>query len=153
MILTSFWVILLFFIHHMFVVTAATPLSVTGTKAMKDAEYAIKELKKLSDSRIYETLSLSKIISAEEEDGIYHVNTLLTIELTSGHFKSGMPVESFHMVVMRNKIDDSMSFAINEFPEMDELSIEKSWIKKVKERRGQREAMFKKIEQSSIGDL
>ena len=46
-----------------------------------------------------------------------------------------------------------MSFAINEFPEMDELSIEKSWIKKVKERRGQREAMFKKIEQSSIGDL
>ena len=135
------------------VVIIATPLSVTGTKAVKDAEYAIKELKKLSDSRIYETLSLSKIISADEEDGIYHVNTLLTIELTSGHFKSGMPVESFHMVVMRNKIDDSMSFAINEFPEMDELSIEKSWIQKVKERRGQREAMFKKIEQSSIGDL
>ena len=151
--MTSFLIVLLL-IHIIVMVAVATiPLSLTGTKAVMDAEYAIKELKKLSDSRIYETLSLSRIIAAEEEDGIYHVNTLLTLELASGHFKSGLPVETFHMIVMRNKIDESMSFAINGFPEMDEHSIERFWIQKVKERRGQREAMFNRIEQSTIGHL
>ena len=131
----------------------ATYLSTDSPKAVKDAEYAVNELKKLSDSRIYETLSISKITAAEEEDGIYHVNTLLTLELASSHFKSGLPLETFHMVVMRNKIDQSMSFAIDEFPEMDEQSIEKFWIKKVKERRSQRESLFRHIEQSTIGEL
>lgn len=149
----SLCLISLLLVHLIFLTVSSTPLSTASAKAVKDAEYAVKELKKLSDSRIYETLSLSKILTAEEEDGIYHVNTLLTLELASGHFRSGMPIETFNMVVMRNKIDNSMSFAIDEFPEMDERSIEKFWIQKVKERRGQREEMFKKIEQSSVGDL
>lgn len=119
-------------------------------KAVRDAEFALTELKKLSDSRIYNTLSISKIVSAEEEDGIYHLNTILKLELASVYFKSYSPVEAFTVIVMRNKIDDSMSFAIDEFPAMDESAIEKFWIQKVKEKRSQKEEMFRKIEIESL---
>ena len=136
--------ILLIFIFALSI--SAGPLSVSHPKAVRDAEFALSELKKLSDSRIYDTLSLAKIISAEDEDGIYHINTILKLELRSIYYKSGLPSEVFDMVVMRNKIDGSMSFAINEFPEMDESAIELFWIKKVKEKRGQREELFRKIE-------
>ena len=125
-------------------------LSPSDPKAVKDSEYALAELKKLSDSRIYNTLSISKIISAEEENGIYHVNTILELELESVYFKSILPVETFTVIVMRNKIDGSMSFAIDEFPVMDELAIEKFWIQKVKEKRTQKEEMFRKIEVESL---
>ena len=121
-------------------------LSTTDHKAVRDSEFALAELKKLSDSRIYDTLSLSQIVSAVEEDGIYHFNTMLTVDLHSEYFKSGDSVERFNMVVMRNKIDQSVSLAIDEFPEMDEVAIERFWIEKVKERRRQRDELFNKLE-------
>jgi len=127
-------------------------LSVNDPKAVKDAEYSLAELKKLSDSRIYETLSLERIVSAEEDDGIYHFNTILSIDLKSVYFKSGRASENFTVIVMRNKIDGSMSFAIDEFPEMDEIAIEEFWIRKVKEKRSQKEELLRKIEIESLID-
>ena len=125
-------------------------LSPNDPKAVRDAEFSLLELKKLSDSRIYDTLSLSRVIRAEDEDGIYHYNTILRLELESVYFKSGLPAEEFDVVVMRNKVDGFMSFAINEFPEMDDIAVEKFWIKKVKEKRSQREEVFRKIEIESL---
>lgn len=63
-----------------------------------NATYALKELRKLSDSGIYSTLSLAKVISAELEDGIYHKNMILNVQLESDFFASGKHLMSpgFH---------------------------------------------------------
>jgi hypothetical protein len=49
-------------------------------------QFAVQELKKISDSGVYETLTLSKVISSEEEVSLF---SQLTSFLTSGwHFPS-----------------------------------------------------------------
>ena len=141
---------LLLVIKCIFCEEISRKLAVNDPKALKEAEFSLFELKKLSDSRIYDTLTLSKILSAEEVDGIYHVNTIFSLELASEYFKSGLKIEEFKVVVMRNKMDDSMSIAIDEFPAMDEASIEKFWIQKVKDKRKYREDFFKNVEIESL---
>ena len=44
-------------------------INVNSPKAVQAAEFAVNELCKLSDSNIYETIKLSKILSAQEQDG------------------------------------------------------------------------------------
>ena len=70
--------------------------------------------------------------------------------MQSPYFKSGNFTEDYDVVVMRSKIDGSISFAINEFPVMDELAVEQFWIEKVKEKRRQREEVFRKLEVEAV---
>jgi hypothetical protein len=121
-------------------------IDVNSVKAVKDAEFAVRELSKLSDSEIYTTLLLKKIIYAAEQDGIFHYNTLLTLELSSPHFKSGKPTEEFKMIVLEHKEDGVKALAIDEFPVMDEDAIEEFYIRKIEKRRKQREESFRRLE-------
>ena len=121
-------------------------IDVNSQKAVKDAEFAVKELSKLSDSDIYTTLSLKKIIYAAQQDGIFHDNTLLTLELTSPYFNSKKLSEEFKMIVMVHKEDGVKALAIDEFPIMDEDAIEEFYIQKIERRRKQREESFRRLE-------
>lgn len=67
------------------------------------------------------------------QEGVFHFNTYLGLELASPHFKSGRATEEFHLIVMRSKADGSVSFAIDDFPEMREDAIETYWINKVRQ--------------------
>ena len=120
-------------------------IDVHSHKAIQSAEFAVDELSRLSDSGVYETLSLYSIVKAEEEDGIFHYNTILALELQSPYFKSGEEIERFNMVVMEHKVDKVKSFAIDEFPVMDEDAIESFWIKKVDQRRREREKAYRRL--------
>jgi hypothetical protein len=121
-------------------------LDSNGHEAIQAAEFSVRELSKLSDSGIYTSLSLSSILSAKYNEGIFHNNIILELELASPHFKSGYSVERFHVVVMKHKDDGVTSFAIDEFPVMDEDSIEEYYIKKVEEKRRRREESFRRLE-------
>lgn len=121
-------------------------IDVNSAKAVRDAEFAVRELSRLSDSDIYETLSLHRVTYAAEQDGIFHFNTLLQLELSSPHFKSGKPVEEYKMIVMEHKEDGIKSLAIDEFPVMDEDAIEEFYIRKIERRRKQREESFRRLE-------
>jgi hypothetical protein len=125
-------------------------LNVNSAKAMKAAEFALSELTKLSDSGVYQSLSLQELTKAEEEVGIFHYNTILSMKLHSPYFKSGEEVEEFHMVVMEHKTDRVKSFAIDEFPVMDDDAIEKFWIQKVEVKRRQREEAYRRLEIESL---
>jgi len=131
-------------------VHAAKQLDVSGDAAQARAAYALEELSKLSDSGVYSTLSLHSVLAASEEDGIFHQNTMLTLELASPHFLSGTNTEKFEVVVMEHKDDGIRSIAIDEFPVMSEAAIEEFWVQKVEEQRVQREATFRKLELTAL---
>ena len=126
--------------------TFLTEINIDGYEAVKAAEFAVHELKKLSDSGIYATLSLNKIISANFQRGVYHNNTILEIELSSPHFKSGKTIETYSMIVMKHLEDGISSFAIDEFPVMKDDAIEEFYIQKVESKRKKREESFRRLE-------
>lgn len=118
-----------------------------GDEAQQLAQWALGELQKLSDSGIYSTLSLQQLYSAEEEEGIFHMNTILELSLASPHFKSGKPAENFTIVVMKHHEEPYRTLAIDEFPEMDEDAIEQFYIRKVERKRQEREEVLSQWEQ------
>jgi len=123
-----------------------------SVKAIKAAEYAVQELSKLSDSGIYESLRLKTITHCSLNDGIFHYNTLLTLQLESPYFKSGKASEEFKMIVMLHKEDKVMTLAIDEFPVMDEDVIEEYYIRKIERKRREREEAFRRLEVESYLD-
>lgn len=148
MLLFGITICFLFLFH--FCISEKLILDVSDRNVLNEAEYAISELSRLSDSGIYESLKLSKLISAEEEEGIFHRNVILQMELSSPYFKRKNPTERFEIVVMHHKEDDVISIGIDEFPLMDEDAIEKFWILKVEEKRKKREEAIRQIELQSI---
>ena len=136
----SFLVLLLFFAAR------AANLALSSDIVNAEASYALVELAKLSDSGVYSTLQLHKVLAASQEDGIFHQNTMLTLELSSPHFNSGSDTETFDVVVMTHKDDGIRSIAISEFPVMTEASIETFWVQKVEDKRLAREAAFRRLE-------
>ena len=64
------------------------------------AEFVVEELSKLSDSGVYETLTLSQNVSAQTQRGVFHENTFLTLELASPHFLSRNATETFEVIDM-----------------------------------------------------
>ena len=91
-------------------------LAVDSVAAVTETNYCLEALKKLSDSTIYNSLTVDEIVSASVEDGIFHTNTLLKVELGSPFLKSGEMSESFDFIVMSHNEDGTKSFAIDEFP-------------------------------------
>ena len=121
-------------------------LPVDGEEAIREAKYCLEALRKLSDSTIYNSLELDGIIEATAEDGIYHYNTKLKLELASPFFESGEMSETFDFVVMAHKEDGTKSFGIDTFPVMDEAAIEEHWVQKVETRRAAKEDSFRRLE-------
>jgi hypothetical protein len=117
-----------------------------NNEVVKSARFAVFELTKLSDSSIYETIKLSKVISAHYQEGIFHRNLILNLELKSPYFKSGREVENFQMVVLKHMIDGTRSLAINEFPVMKEREIENFSVAKMKQYKMYNEKAFKQME-------
>ena len=99
---------------------------------------------------MYETLSLAGIESAATQTGVFHFNYFLELRLASPHFKDGQPAQTFDVMVMRNLEDGIFSFAIDEFPVMDEDAIEEHWIEKVERHRKEREAAFAELEREAL---
>ena len=122
------------------------PASVHAPSIVEAAEFVVEELSKLSDSGVYETLTLAQIVSAQTQRGVFHENTFLTLELASPHFLSRNATERFEVIDMVRVDDKSRSFAIDAFPEMSEESIEKFSIRNVERRRALRERAFEELE-------
>ena len=113
---------------------------------MNEAKYALKELIKLSETRIYETLELKRIKSAYKQEGIFYCNTVMTIELSSPYFVSGNQTEDFEIILMHHKDDNIKSIAIDEFPIMD-LKVARLFLEiKINGKRKEREMSFRRLE-------
>ena len=103
--------------------------------AMEKAKFALSELQKLSETSIYSTLSIQKAFIEGEHDGIFHYNTILSLDLYSPFFASKKESEHYRMVLMTHKHTNITTLAIDEFPVMDEDAIEQFYIQMVKEKR------------------
>jgi hypothetical protein len=141
---------LFFALLLVFAASSARDLNVFDDFVKAEASFAVDELSKLSDSGVYTSLRLKNIVSAHQENGIFHKNTMLTLELSSPHFNSASDTEIFDVVVMTHHDDGVKSIAISEFPVMAEASIESFWIQKVEEKRIAREEAFRRLEVRAV---
>lgn len=104
---------------------------VTDPAIVEAAAWAVGHLRNLSDSGVYTSLSLAAILDAATQEGVYHNNTLLTLELASPHLLDGVPTSVHRVVVMADLEDGVRSFAIDAFPIMEPDAIEEFWTRKV----------------------
>lgn len=77
--------------------------------------------------------------------GTFHHNTFLSIEIASPFFKDNKSSAIFEVIVMDAFHDNSRSFAIDNFPEMDEDAVEQFWIRKVERERFLRDETFRQL--------
>ena len=131
-------------------------IAVDSAEAKAAAAFMLEELRALSDSGVYETLSLHSITSAAKQHGVFHDNVFLTVRLASPHLavaaagttsSGGAPATTVHEVMVMTSLEDGVkSFAIDEFPEMDDDAVEEFLIRKIEKRRRDREESFAQIE-------
>ncbi|CAM9912276.1 unnamed protein product [Phaeothamnion confervicola] len=121
-------------------------LDARDPEVVKASQWAVGELQKLSDSGIYTTLSLKRVAAASAQEGVFHFNIFMTLELASPYFASGRKTESYELMVMRHFEDDVLSLAIDEFPTMDPDAVEEFWIETVERRRAERDVFFAELE-------
>mmetsp|Transcript_5210 Transcript_5210/g.14779 ORF Transcript_5210/g.14779 Transcript_5210/m.14779 type:complete len:155 (-) Transcript_5210:109-573(-) len=113
---------------------------------VKAAGACVEHLQKLSESGIYKEIHLNRIMEASSNEGVYHNNIFLKLELKSSYFKSGQPTEAFNFMHMTHLEDGVVNFAVDDFPAMDEEAIEEYWIKMVEEKRKRRTEVLQRFE-------
>lgn len=145
------------------------PADPSSAAIQADASWAVEYLRGMSDSGVYKTLALRRVVSASTQEGVFHNNTVLLLELESPHTvvdstpsasspsNSAAPLRiSTHEVVVMTELESGQrrAFAIDEFPVMDPEAVERFWRAKVDAQRGEREAMFAALEaeaKASVG--
>ncbi|GMH72202.1 hypothetical protein TrST_g783 [Triparma strigata] len=147
MLLPSLPLLLVLLILPLFGLAAAPPLTPLETKA--SASFFLTEIQKLSDSGIYESLTIHNVLSAERETSQFHDSIRLRLALASPYFLSKQDTEEFEVMVMFSKEDKSKSFAINEFPKMNEMDVERHWIEKVKKKKEERKSEYEELKKQA----
>jgi len=110
------------------------------------SQWILAELRPLSDSGIYNTLELGRILEASEQEGVYHFNTFLTIELISPYL-AGNIENSVHDVILMEDLEDHVkSFAIDEFPVMKPDEVERFWQERVDREIIERDLLLDELE-------
>lgn len=95
------------------------------------AQWALHRLRNMSDSGIFRTLALQRVVNASFQPGAYHNNTIMFLELASPALLDG-DASSTHAVVVLTDLEDGVrSLAIDEFPLMEPEAVEEAWRQKV----------------------
>lgn len=106
--------------------------------ALEAATFVLDSLKDINDSGIYEeSLHLIAVHNISILDGLYHTNTIMTVELESPHFEDA--TELFDVIVMESKQLEQgreedvrrRGYAIDRFPEMKDDEVEASLQRKI----------------------
>jgi hypothetical protein len=129
---------------------ASTTATATAKTTTRSLQFAIEELRGLSDSGVFTTLALAGVASAESGRGVFHHNWFFTVDLASPHLRGGAPTSRHEIVVMESLEDSVRSFAIDEFPDMEPDAIETHWQAMVERHKRKREASFARIERQEL---
>ena len=124
------------------------PVSIHDETVAKYAAYGLKTLRSLSDSGIYESLDLIRVISAASSKGVFHDNWFITLELTSPHLilDNGATSTVRDTIVMKSHDDGLLSFAIDKYPKMKPEAIDAYMQIKIEAHKARREALIQSYE-------
>lgn len=125
-------------------------LDVDSEHVLSAAAAVLKHLQGMSDSGVFETLTLQRVLFAASHVGVYHNNTMMRIELASPALVDERGV-SEHEVVLMTDLDPphDRAFTIDEFPLMKEEAVEEHWRAKVMRSREARERAFALLEEEA----
>ena len=113
------------------------------------AQFAVEKLRELSDSGVFSSLDLKRIVSAATSRGVYHDNWFLKVELTSPHLARGI-LSAHDIIVMKSIEDGVLSLAIDEYPAMSQRSIDAFTRRKIERHKAQREVLFAEMEKDFL---
>lgn len=68
------------------------------------ATWAVAHLANLSDSGVYTSIRLRRIVDAATQEGVYHNNTMITVELESPYLLDAEPMSVHKIIVMAVRI-------------------------------------------------
>jgi len=109
------------------------------------AIYVVNQLKQMSDSGVYESIELSRILSSEKIDGgIYHTKYVFRLRLESPSFASRREAEEVNIIFMEDN-KGQRSFAIDNFPQMSNRAIEEYRQHKFSDLHERRKHLFQHI--------
>jgi hypothetical protein len=113
------------------------------------AQWATQSMKNMSDSGVYESIQLHRVLRARSQAGMFHINTVMDVELESPHVISGETVSLHEIIVMEDlKEPSTRSFGIDSFPPMNPPAIEAMWRAKVDRLRTARVSLLAHMRQS-----
>ena len=125
-------------------------VSQTFSFSCMELQFAIEELRGLSDSGVFKSLKLKALLSAESGRGVFHYNWYFNVDLSSPHLIGGAQTSRHEIVVMDSLEDGVRSFAIDKFPEMEPDAIETYWQAMVEDHKRKREKSFAQIEREEL---
>eukprot|EP00511_Aplanochytrium_stocchinoi_P001268 CAMPEP_0204831728 /NCGR_PEP_ID=MMETSP1346-20131115/11384_1 /ASSEMBLY_ACC=CAM_ASM_000771 /TAXON_ID=215587 /ORGANISM="Aplanochytrium stocchinoi, Strain GSBS06" /LENGTH=170 /DNA_ID=CAMNT_0051962975 /DNA_START=55 /DNA_END=567 /DNA_ORIENTATION=- len=102
------------------------PLSVSQADVVEGADFALQEIQQRSDSGVYETLRIARIIDAAYVKGLYHSILKMNLTLASEHLLNypNDQESRHHIMIMTAHETGLKTIAIDEYPEMKPESIE-----------------------------
>mmetsp|Transcript_22104 Transcript_22104/g.43508 ORF Transcript_22104/g.43508 Transcript_22104/m.43508 type:complete len:318 (-) Transcript_22104:256-1209(-) len=149
--LTHALIIMLSILH---VVTAVDVINVQSQEVAYAVQTALEELRKASDSGVYETLELVQVRGATAREGRFHRILELELDLASQHLASG--TFSTQVIVMKDTNDSNggpeiiRSVAISELPEFPPHVVEAFQRKSMKRAASRRENLYAEIEREYL---
>uniref|UniRef100_A0A7S2R5W3 Uncharacterized protein n=1 Tax=Mucochytrium quahogii TaxID=96639 RepID=A0A7S2R5W3_9STRA len=121
-----------------------------SAEVARDAAAALDELRRLSDSGVYETLSIKKIKKATAGAGRFHKVMNLECQLQSPYLDSDFELE---FLVMKDLNDGTVrSVSVDPLPEFPRHIVEKMKAEKIQRKIKEREAVFDKMEKAYLDE-
>lgn len=134
----------------MFFLCVAMATSVHDADVVETAELVVASLARLSESGIYETLTLQRVVAASKKPGLLHDVTSLELEVASPYLESGGRID---VLVLHS--DSGVALAVKDLPRMREDAIEAFQIERIERHRRSRRRHFEEEDppEDDLGSL
>ena len=76
-------------------------LPTDAPEVIEAATWTVAHLASMSDSGVYTSISLRRVVDAASQVGVFHNNTMLTVELQSPHLLDGAETSTHKIIVMQ----------------------------------------------------
>jgi hypothetical protein len=125
-----------------------TDLAITAPQVTAAAQFALQEIRFLSESGVYESLELAEVVNASHVLGQFHDNLILNVVFASPLLLAPSATSEHQVVVMKSLEDQGeVHVAIDEFPVFTDAAVQNARAARAVRSKQKREEFFARVEQ------